>query len=142
MGGVLFVTWDGGGNLPPALGVAAELRGRGLEARFLGHAAQRAAIEAAGFRFTAYAHGRPWSSAEPATGAAALERISSVFTDPGAGIDLLETARREPPAMTVIDCLSLGALHAAQQARLAHIGLAHTYLHYLRHALAAARRAG
>ena len=141
MGGVLFVTWDGGGNLPPALGVAAELRGRGLEARFLGHAAQRAAIEAAGFRFTAYAHGRPWSSAEPATGAAALERIS-VFTDPGAGIDLLETARREPPAMTVIDCLSLGALHAAQQARLAHIGLAHTYLHYLRHALAAARRAG
>ena len=29
MASILFVTWDGGGNLPPALGIAAELRDRG-----------------------------------------------------------------------------------------------------------------
>jgi hypothetical protein len=29
MASILFVTWDGGGNLPPALGIAAELRERG-----------------------------------------------------------------------------------------------------------------
>jgi UDP:flavonoid glycosyltransferase YjiC (YdhE family) len=43
---VLFVTWDGGGNLPPALGIASELRRRGHSVSFLGHAQQRSAIEA------------------------------------------------------------------------------------------------
>lgn len=32
---ILFVTWDGGGNLPPALGSAAELRDRGEQVRYL-----------------------------------------------------------------------------------------------------------
>jgi hypothetical protein len=33
----LFVTVDGGGNLPPALGIAGEIVRRGGTARFLGH---------------------------------------------------------------------------------------------------------
>ena len=46
MAEILFVTWDGGGNVPPALGIAAELRPRGhARPRSLGHAAQRAALE-------------------------------------------------------------------------------------------------
>ena len=49
MNNVLFVTWDGGGNVPPALGIAAELKRRGNAVRFLGHPSQRQAIEAAGF---------------------------------------------------------------------------------------------
>ena len=65
MSHVLFVTWDGGGNVPPALGIAGELRDRGHRVSFLGHAQQRAVIDAAGFGFTPYTHARPWSSAEP-----------------------------------------------------------------------------
>ena len=42
MAEVLMVTWDGGGNLTPALSVAAELRQRGHVVRFLGHGQQRA----------------------------------------------------------------------------------------------------
>jgi UDP:flavonoid glycosyltransferase YjiC (YdhE family) len=45
----LFVTWDGGGNVPPAVAIAAELRRRGHAVRFVGHASQRAALEAHGF---------------------------------------------------------------------------------------------
>ena len=29
MADILFVTWDGGGNVPPALGIAGELVSRG-----------------------------------------------------------------------------------------------------------------
>ncbi len=59
MANILFVTWDGGGNLPPALGIAAELRDRGEQVRFLGHQQQREAIESAGLRFEPYQQARP-----------------------------------------------------------------------------------
>lgn len=130
---VLFVTWDGGGNLPPALGIASELRRRGHTAGFLGHAQQRSAIERAGFGFTPYAHARPWSSAQPAAGPSGAARIVSMFTDPGPGTDLLQALRREPAGAVVIDCLSLGALRAAATARLPRAVLVHTYYRYLTH---------
>lgn len=50
MANILFVTWDGGGNLPPALGIATELQRRGDTVRFLGHAQQRNVIENGGLR--------------------------------------------------------------------------------------------
>jgi hypothetical protein len=37
MSEILFVTWDGGGNVPPATGIATELAARGHAVRFLGH---------------------------------------------------------------------------------------------------------
>ena len=49
MAEILFVTWDGGGNVPPALGIAGELAARGHSVRFVGHARQRASLEASGF---------------------------------------------------------------------------------------------
>src|SRR3981081_4378865 len=50
-----FVTWDGGGNLSPAVGIAQELIARGNEVRFLGYVPQRTAIEGRGLTFTALA---------------------------------------------------------------------------------------
>ena len=55
MADILFVTWDGGGNVPPALGIAAELAGRGHRTRFLGHASQEADLRAAGHEVAARA---------------------------------------------------------------------------------------
>ena len=37
MSRIRFVTWDGGGNLGPALAIARELARRGPRAAFLGH---------------------------------------------------------------------------------------------------------
>jgi UDP:flavonoid glycosyltransferase YjiC (YdhE family) len=54
MANILFVTWDGGGNLPPAIGIAAELQRRGDAVRFLGHEQQRNVIEKAWLRFEPY----------------------------------------------------------------------------------------
>ncbi|HEV7848103.1 MAG TPA: hypothetical protein VGO88_02105 [Mycetocola sp.] len=41
MANVVFVTWAGGGNLPPAFGIAADLAVRGDFVQFLGDAGQR-----------------------------------------------------------------------------------------------------
>ena len=53
MAEILFVTWDGGGNVPPAVGIAAELRRRGHRVRFVGHAPSATPLEAQGFEVAA-----------------------------------------------------------------------------------------
>ena len=131
MARILFVTWDGGGNLPPALGIAAALRDRGEQVRFLGHEQQRRAIEAAGLRFEPYQHARPWSSTAQADELHGAAAIFSMFTDRGPGQDLLASLGREPADLVVIDCLLLGALQAADRAGLRRAVLVHTFYQYL-----------
>jgi UDP:flavonoid glycosyltransferase YjiC (YdhE family) len=127
MATILFVTWDGGGNLPPALGVAAQLRERGDTVRFLGHRPQRERIEAAGFPFEPYTRARAWSATAPASAA----RVFAMFNDAGPGVDLLASLAREPADLVVVDCMSLGALKAANAAGLPYAVLAHTFFEYL-----------
>jgi MGT family glycosyltransferase len=47
-----FATWDGGGNLPPAIGIAQELRSRGHDVVFIGYEVQRQRLEAKGYSFS------------------------------------------------------------------------------------------
>ncbi|WP_016883648.1 MULTISPECIES: glycosyltransferase [unclassified Rhodococcus (in: high G+C Gram-positive bacteria)] len=131
MARILFVTWDGGGNVPPALGIATEARNRGHQVRFLGHAQQRRRIERHGFRFTPYAHARPWQSTTNHPGITGLYQSLAVFTDAGPGIDLLDTVAREPIDVVVVDCLLYGALQAAADAQLTRVTLVHTYYEFM-----------
>lgn len=126
MSNVLFVTWDGGGNLPPALGIATELTRRRHTVRFLGHAQQRATIEAAGHAFQPFSHARPWSSIAPNPGFREAMRLLSVFTDRGMGEDLLLTVRQQQPDLVVIDCLLFSVLQVAERAQLRRAVLVHT----------------
>ena len=48
MARILAVTWDGGGNVPPMLGIAGELQRRGHQIRVLGHPRQVAMVASAG----------------------------------------------------------------------------------------------
>ena len=48
MAEILFVTWDGGGNVPPALGIAAALTARGHAVRFVGHPGLRSYLPTTG----------------------------------------------------------------------------------------------
>lgn len=131
MGNVLFVTWDGGGNLPPALGIAHELAGRGDHVRFLGHEQQRQAVESAGFMFTAYAHARPWSSTAPVGNLRGALRYFAMFTDHGPGRDLVQLLESEGADVLVVDCMSLGALGAARKLAVPRAVLVHTFYRYL-----------
>ena len=127
----LFVTWDGGGNLPPALGIAAEVERRGGTARILGHERQRAAVEAAGLRFQSFARGRHWDSSQPASTVASLRGLTGVFTDRGIAEDLLEAAAGEPTDAVVVDCLLFRAIQDAAASGLATVSLVHTFQQFL-----------
>jgi UDP:flavonoid glycosyltransferase YjiC (YdhE family) len=91
------VTWDGGGNVPPMLGVAAELRDRGHDVRVLGHPRQRNAVERAGLAFTPYAHALPWSPVDIGSGMQLLRAYVRLFTDPRPGEDAVTPYGPGPP---------------------------------------------
>jgi UDP:flavonoid glycosyltransferase YjiC (YdhE family) len=127
---VVFVTWDGGGNVPPAVGIAEELNRRGHHGRFLGHERQRASIECAGFEFEAYHHARPWSAIEPLPPAKATLAVFAMFTDGGPGVDLRQLVERRPADLLVIDGMSLGALNAAYGFEVPVVVLMHSYYEF------------
>ena len=128
MAEILFVTWDGGGNVPPALGIAAELAARGHDTRFLGHASQENELRAAGHGFTAYAEAADFVGREPAS----PPRLIRLFSDKGMGRDLLGEVRRRPADLVVVDALLLGALDAASRAGLRYVPLQHLFDAYQR----------
>ncbi len=125
---ILIVTWDGGGNVPPALLIGAELQRRGHGVRVLGHETQREAVGAAGFPFTAYPTADPFSSVEENS----PRRMMALFSDRAIGADTVAEASRVPTDVVLIDCLLIGALRACADAGLSYVSLEHLYDGYLR----------
>jgi UDP:flavonoid glycosyltransferase YjiC (YdhE family) len=130
MADILFVTWDGGGNVPPALGVADELRGRGHHTRFLGHAVQVDRLAAHGHDVTAYPTARPFSSATPTSPSAML----ALFGESAMGSDVLTELERRPADLVVVDCLLFGVMAALHRSGHPYAVLEHTFDGYLRRA--------
>ncbi|ACZ31266.1 protein of unknown function DUF1205 [Xylanimonas cellulosilytica DSM 15894] len=120
----LFVTFDGGGNLPPTLGIAAELTRRGATVEFLGHARQRGRIEDAGFVFEAYRRGRDYDITAPRRTLGGLLDFTALVTDRGVAADMVEAA--DGADVVVVDCLLYRALLAGAEAGLPVVSLEHT----------------
>jgi UDP:flavonoid glycosyltransferase YjiC (YdhE family) len=128
MSDILVVTWDGGGNVPPATAIAHELTARGHTVRFLGHASQTAELEADGVEVVRGRHARAYSRFDrysPLT-------MMAVFGDRGLGRDLLEETSRRHYDLVVVDCLMVGAMAAAREAGLHFAVLEHMYDGYFR----------
>ncbi len=125
---ILVVTWDGGGNVPPALLIATELRRRGHGVRVLGHETQRAEVTAAGLEFRAYPTARPFSSLEDNS----PPRMFALFSDKEIGNDTVVEARRAPTDVVLVDCLLTGATKACSDAGLTYVSLEHLFDSYLR----------
>ena len=128
MAEILFVTWDGGGNVPPALAIATELRARGHGVRFLGHATQRDTITSAGHEFSAFPSARPFSCLETNSPL----RMMALFSDRAMGTDVVAEATARRTDVVVVDCLMIGALRACADAGLTYVSLEHLYDGYLR----------
>jgi UDP:flavonoid glycosyltransferase YjiC (YdhE family) len=123
MAELLFVTWDGGGNVPPALATARELQRRGHSVRFLGHETQRERLTEAGVEVESTVHARRFDNR---TDYSPLEAMR-LFADRGLGRDLLDAVRHRPADLVVVDQLAFGALHAADEAGLSYAVLEHYY---------------
>jgi UDP:flavonoid glycosyltransferase YjiC (YdhE family) len=123
MADILFVTWDGGGNVPPALGIARELRARGHTTRFLGHAAQLDALAEAGVEPVRPRHAREFDNRRdyaPLT-------MMATFGDRGMGRDLVAAVAARPADLVVVDGLMFGAMRAAVETGLRFVVLEHMY---------------
>ena len=126
MADILFVTWDGGGAVPPALGIAQELRARGHAVRFLGHPVQAEGLRARGYDVAPNRHARDFSGGEQNSPLA----LMAAFGDRGMGRDLLDEVATRPADLVVVDCFVFGALAAARDAGLRYVVLEHTFDDY------------
>lgn len=123
----LFVTMDGGGNVPPLLGVAAAVAGRGHRVHVLGHPRLRDAVERAGLQFVPYSKARPW---EPQAEKSALQWVP-MFNDPGIAEDVSRYCTDRRPDVAVVDCMLLPALKAVQRAGITNAAFTHTIRGYI-----------
>lgn len=126
MADILFVTWDGGGAVPPALGIAGELRARGHRVRFLGHPVQAEALRAQGYDVEQNRQVRPFSGSRANSPLA----LMAAFGDRGMGRDLMTAVSARPANLVVVDCFMFGALAAARDAGLPFVVLEHTFDDY------------
>jgi MGT family glycosyltransferase len=123
----LFVSWEGGGNLPPALAIARRLTERGHTVRFLGEPCNREEIEAAGCAFVSYVHAphrdnklpendfiRDWEARTPFE-AFARTRQRLMFGQASAyAQDVLEELAAHPADAVAVDFPLFGALVGAE----------------------------
>jgi UDP:flavonoid glycosyltransferase YjiC (YdhE family) len=134
MARILVVTWDGGGNVPPMLGIAGELQRRSHQVRVVGHPQQRNVVVSAGLMFVDYRHARPWSPTVAATGVRFLLRfLFDVITDPGPGKDVRDELARDPVDLALVDSMILAGLRAAERAGVPTVVLMHTLHRYHTH---------
>ncbi|HEY8816375.1 MAG TPA: glycosyltransferase [Candidatus Dormibacteraeota bacterium] len=122
-----FVTWDGGGNVPPAVGIAQELIARGNEVRFLGYIPQQAAISARGLAFSAL----PRSGVFDLYGERAPEQrlaaiIRNVWASPEHLEDIPDALAAHPADVLVVDFSMNGALAQARRTDIPVAVLAHS----------------
>lgn len=123
MAEIVVVTWDGGGNVPPAFAIARELAARGHGIRVLGHRTQRAAIEDAGFPVVAAPEAREFSAGGPHPD----REMIATFGDRGMGRDLAAELGRHPADLVLVDALMLGALDAVRDSGTPYAVLEHFY---------------
>jgi MGT family glycosyltransferase len=135
----LFVTWDGGGNLPPELALARRLVERGHEVRFLGHRSQEKVVRKAGCGFSAFEQVpdadsscpessmfKDWEAGSPPELFAMLRE--QLFFGPAAAFaaDVLAELDRDPADAVAVDFMLYGAQAAAERSGLPSAALYHT----------------
>lgn len=122
-----FVTWDGGGNLPPAIGIAQELVARGHEVAFLGYEVQRGRIEATGFAFAVLRRSGGFDIYRTPPGPQRLdEMVHRVWGCPDHVQDVRAEASEHPGGVLVVDFMMQGALAGASQAGVPTAVLVHS----------------
>jgi MGT family glycosyltransferase len=123
----LFVTWDGGGNFVPALGIASALAARGHAITFTGQRSLAQRVERRGFAFHEFERAPEWTAGR------SIEEEAPAFVGLLSGSDTAEDvtaaiAAVEPDAI-VVDCMLAGGLAAAELSGVPSTALVHVLDH-------------
>jgi UDP:flavonoid glycosyltransferase YjiC (YdhE family) len=128
MSSIVWACWDGGGNLTPSLGIAAELTRRGHTVRFFGRDEMVGRVEAAGLQATALSQARTdldRYSFHP------LPTVFGYTSSPAVGQELVEVVATRAPDLVVIDAMFASALNVAPQFGRPTAVMLHTFLYRL-----------
>jgi UDP:flavonoid glycosyltransferase YjiC (YdhE family) len=112
-GRFLIVSWDGGGNTPPALNLGARLVRLGHQVRLLGWESMASRAAAAGAEFATYPSVPPWPRGL-AFEDALEERLLPALAGRGTRDDILTEAKGFAPDVVVVDCMMDAGLKAAR----------------------------
>jgi UDP:flavonoid glycosyltransferase YjiC (YdhE family) len=111
-GRFLIVSWDGGGNAPPAINLGARLARQGHHVRLLGWESMASRAAAARIEFATY-HSVPLWPPGLAFEDALEERLMPALAGAGTRDDILADADRFAPGVVVVDCMMDAGLKAA-----------------------------
>lgn len=102
---MLFAIVDGGGNIPPQLGVARALRARGVQIHVVGHRGIRERVVAEGFSFEPFAEGRHFDPTVQRSLPAIMLDFTRVAMDRALGRCVVDAARRHHVDAVVVDMI-------------------------------------
>lgn len=122
----LWACFDGGGNVPPSVGIARELRERGHDVAFAGRPEMAPRVTAAGF--TAHVLENSYRHADRYDWHP-RGKLFSYLTSPAVGREILDLCTIERPDVLVVDAMFGAALDAAPEAGLPVAVMLHTMLH-------------
>jgi MGT family glycosyltransferase len=128
MARIAFITWDGGGNVPPAVGLAQALLARGHAVHFFGYHSQRGAFAARGLGFSALDKSGAFSPREVPAEQRFPGLVGSVWHCADHLHDVPAALAAHAADAVVVDFLMHGAIAAATQRNARLIVLAHSAL--------------
>lgn len=120
-----FVTWDGGGNLPPTLGIARELHHRGHVVRVIGEESQRRAIASEGLSFTAWSHSLTAGLEDRSASDRLTYLIKEVWLNTDLADEVVDNLVQQPAHVIVVDCMLEGVLARSQEIEATTVVLVH-----------------
>ena len=122
-----FVTWDGGGNVPSAVGIARELASRGHDVVFIGYEVQRPHFETRRLRFVPLSRSGAfdvYALSDPAQRIPGL--MANVWVAPEHLDDVPDALAATSADVMIVDFSMQGALAAARRTRSPFAVLAHS----------------
>jgi UDP:flavonoid glycosyltransferase YjiC (YdhE family) len=124
VGRFLIISWDGGGNVPPALNLGARLVHLGHRVRLLGWESMKSRAATAGLEFTAYPSMPPWPSGVTLQ-QGWKERVVPALFGPGTRDDIRTEIEDFAPDVIVVDCMIGAGLEVADTLDLPRAVLVH-----------------
>ncbi|BBY94098.1 hypothetical protein MGALJ_37670 [Mycobacterium gallinarum] len=124
---ILFVMFDGGGNVPPQLKVARALTNRGAEIQVLGHSGLRERIESEGLAFEDFANGRRFDPVARRTLPAMMTDFAKVTMDRRYGQCAVDVARRIGADAVVVDVVFGAAITEVVNAKIPAVAFVHCF---------------